>query len=80
MGADALHLTPRHFELAGLVGDGLTNQEAATRMGLSLHTVRVMNAHMHNQLDLRGWGNPRVRLAAMALKGQLTKRKSGGDV
>lgn len=48
---DYLALTPRELEILRLVGDGLNNQEIASRLFLSVHTVKN---HVHKVLETLG--------------------------
>lgn len=48
---DYLTLTPRELEILRLVGDGLSNQEIARRLFLSVHTVKN---HIHKILETLG--------------------------
>ena len=50
-GLDYLTLTARGFEILHLVGDGLNNQEIASRLFLSVHTVKN---HVHKILETLG--------------------------
>lgn len=47
-------LTPREIEILELVEQGLTNQQIASRLSLTLHTVKN---HMHNLLSKLGVGS-----------------------
>jgi DNA-binding NarL/FixJ family response regulator len=44
-------LTPREGEVAALVATGLTNKEIASKLGISLHTVKD---HVHRILEKSG--------------------------
>ena len=51
---DALSaLTPRETEILGLVAEGLTNREIASRLVLSDETVKTHVSHVLRKLDLR---------------------------
>ena len=52
-------LTPRQFELAGLVSQGLEAKEIAGEMGISHHTVKRMTMDASQKVGVTG----RVRLA-----------------
>jgi DNA-binding NarL/FixJ family response regulator len=45
-------LTPRELEVLQLICAGLSNREAATRLGLSANTVAVHRAHIMNALGV----------------------------
>jgi non-specific serine/threonine protein kinase len=57
-------LTCRERQIAVLVADGLTDQEIAERLGLSVRTVRTHLTSIHNRLDLRS----RIQLAVWTTK------------
>jgi two-component system response regulator DegU len=48
---DYLTLTPRELEILGLISEGLSNQEIAGRLFLSVHTVKN---HVHKTLETLG--------------------------
>lgn len=45
-------LTPRERETLQLVAEGLTNQEIATHLSLSVHTIRTHRGNLMEKLDL----------------------------
>ena len=47
-------LTPREIEILELIDRGLTNQQIASRLSLTLHTVKN---HVHNLLGKLGVGS-----------------------
>ncbi|WP_082973869.1 LuxR C-terminal-related transcriptional regulator [Mycobacterium sp. E740] len=55
-------LTPTELQIAGLVRDGLSNKDIATRMFVSPRTVQSHLRHVYDKLDLRS----RVQLAQEA--------------
>jgi DNA-binding CsgD family transcriptional regulator len=59
--AREFHLTDREAEVAELTAEGLTNAEIATRLAISLPTVKT---HLLRVLAKTGSGN-RTRLTAM---------------
>ncbi len=62
-------LSPRELEIACLVAEGLTNGEIATRLVVSITTVRT---HLNNIYATMGTSS-RVSLARMVLTGQLAE-------
>ena len=56
-------LTPREREVARLVADGLVNKQIATRLGVSLPTVKD---HVHRILEKTGLPNRAAVAAALA--------------
>ena len=44
-------LTPRQFEIAKLLSEGLTQVEAAAKLGLSVRTVEVHVAQIRRRTD-----------------------------
>ena len=55
-------LTDRELEVAGLVSQGLTNQQIAHRLSLSVRTIEAHLTHIYNKLGV----GSRVELALMA--------------
>ena len=55
-------LTPTELQVAGLVGDGLSNKDIGTRMFVSPRTVQSHLRHVYDKLDIRS----RVQLAQEA--------------
>jgi two-component system nitrate/nitrite response regulator NarL len=49
---DAPLLTPREIEVLAAVGDGLSNKEAARRLGISQHTVKFHLEALFHKLDV----------------------------
>lgn len=45
---DSVRLTNRERQVIGLLGEGLSNKEIATRMHIAVHTVK---SHVHNVLE-----------------------------
>ncbi len=67
---EARELAPREHQLALLIGEGLTNDEVAYEMGLTVRTVRQMATGVYHQLGLHTRGNPRVRLSLLLHGGE----------
>ncbi|SEH87139.1 DNA-binding response regulator, NarL/FixJ family, contains REC and HTH domains [Halobacillus karajensis] len=61
------HLTPRERAILKCIGEGLNNQEIATRIGLSVGTVKNNTSHILDKLDLRD----RTQLAIYAIRHHL---------
>lgn len=49
--AEAPLLTPREIEVLAAIGDGLSNKEAARRLGISQHTVKFHLEAVFRKLD-----------------------------
>ena len=45
---EAVRMTPREREIVELIGDGLSNKELATRLGVAAHTVK---SHVRNIME-----------------------------
>jgi DNA-binding NarL/FixJ family response regulator len=58
-------LTPREVEILGLVGEGMSNKEAARRLGISAHTVKF---HLEAVFAKLGAGS-RAEAVAKGLRG-----------
>lgn len=71
---EVLELSAREMEILRLIADGLTNQDIARRLYLSVHTVKN---HVHRILDVLGvhsrWGAVNHAFA----KGWLQERRRG---
>ncbi|MDD4912678.1 MAG: LuxR C-terminal-related transcriptional regulator [Sideroxydans sp.] len=46
------HLSEREYGVGALVAQGMTNQEVATKLGISIKTVKVHRANMMKKLEL----------------------------
>jgi DNA-binding NarL/FixJ family response regulator len=60
--AELAELTPREVDIARLVAEGLSNEEIADRLVLSVGTVKSHVAHVLQKLDLRD----RVQIVVLA--------------
>jgi two-component system nitrate/nitrite response regulator NarL len=49
---DAPLLTPREIEVLAAIGDGLSNKEVASRLGISPHTVKFHVEALFDKLDV----------------------------
>jgi DNA-binding NarL/FixJ family response regulator len=59
---ESVRLTAREQEIVALLGEGLSNKEIATRMGVAVHTVK---SHVHNVLEKLAL-NSRLEVAAFS--------------
>ena len=50
----AMHLTRREEEILRLMRDGLTNEEIASKLVISVHTVKRHATNIYRKLDVRG--------------------------
>jgi len=50
----AIHLTRREEEILRLMHDGLTNEEIASKLVISVHTVKRHATNIYRKLDVRG--------------------------
>ncbi len=48
-----LHITPRELEVLQLIAQGLSNQEIAGRLFLSLNTVKTHTSNVFSKLDVQ---------------------------
>ncbi|MCC6279229.1 MAG: response regulator transcription factor [Saprospiraceae bacterium] len=49
----SLNITPRELEVLQLIAQGLSNQEIATRLFLSLNTVKTHTSNVFSKLDVQ---------------------------
>jgi DNA-binding NarL/FixJ family response regulator len=61
---DAVRMTPREREVIDLIGEGLSNKEIATRLGIATHTVK---SHVRNVMEKLAL-HTRLQIAAYAHK------------
>ena len=59
-------MTPREADVFALVGEGLTNQEIAGRLGVSVHTVLTHRKRLAAKLGTRGTELARLAVAQRA--------------
>lgn len=71
---ERLTLTSRELEILRLIADGLSNQEIARRLFLSVHTVKN---HVHKILDTLGVSSRLAAVNHAFAKGWLTDRRRG---
>lgn len=64
MRADSSALTSRELEVARLVAQGMTNQQIADGLGISLRTVRTHIETIMDKLDV----DNRVKVALWAIR------------
>lgn len=69
-----LELTPRELEILRLIADGLSNQDIARKLFLSVHTVKN---HVHKILDTLGVSSRLAAVNHAFAKGWLTDRLRG---
>ncbi|HYU34306.1 MAG TPA: response regulator transcription factor [Thermoanaerobaculia bacterium] len=69
---EVLELSAREMEILRLIADGLTNQEIASRLYLSIHTVKN---HVHRILDALGVHNRWGAVNHAFAKGWLQERR-----
>jgi len=65
-------LTPRQFEVAGMVRYGLSNREIARTLGVSLS---MTFAHVHRSLERTGCENRTMLAVRYALENQAAEKK-----
>jgi len=68
-------LTQTQLGIADLVADGLTNQEAATRLYVSRHTIDFHLRQIFNKLDVRS----RVDVARIVAEHRVERRSDNAD-
>jgi two-component system NarL family response regulator len=71
---EVLELSAREMEILRLIADGLTNQEIASRLYLSVHTVKN---HVHRILDVLGVHSRWGAVSHAFAKGWLHERRRG---
>lgn len=59
-----VELTPREREVLALLGDGLTNRQMSSRLGLSEATVRTLRQRLFHKLDVHSASEALARAAA----------------
>jgi len=68
---DAVRLTNRERQVVGLLGEGLSNKEIATRLHIAVHTVK---SHVHNVLEKLALRS-RLEVAAFSHSGGVANHK-----
>ncbi len=71
---EVLELSAREMEILRLIADGLTNQEIASRLYLSVHTVKN---HVHRILEVLGVHSRWAAVNHAFAKGWLQERRRG---
>ncbi|MDT8306246.1 MAG: protein kinase [Anaerolineae bacterium] len=71
----AEQLTPREMDILELLGEGLSNQEIAAELVISLSTVKWYNQQIYSKLDVSN----RVQAAMRARQLELIVGQSGGS-
>ncbi|WP_169803851.1 response regulator transcription factor, partial [Actinomadura rubrobrunea] len=69
-GEEQFGLSQREFEVAMLVADGLTNQQIAERLFISVRTVETHLSHIFSKLDITSRVNLVKALARLQVTAQ----------
>jgi len=69
---DAVRLTNRERQVVGLLGEGLSNKEIATRLHIAVHTVK---SHVHNVLEKLALRS-RLEVAAFSHSGGVANNRN----
>jgi DNA-binding NarL/FixJ family response regulator len=64
MAIDSVRMTAREKEVVGLIGEGLSNKEIASRLNIATHTVK---SHVRNVMEKLAL-HTRLQIAAFAHK------------
>ena len=70
-------LTPKELEVLGAVADGLSNQEVADRLYVSLSTIKTHLQSIYGKLDVKRRTQAIERARRLGLIGQLPVHTSG---
>jgi DNA-binding NarL/FixJ family response regulator len=65
-------LCPAEVHVLRLVGMGLTNEEIAEVMSITINTVRTYTKRLHDKCEIEG----RSRLAIVAMKAEIRRSKT----
>lgn len=69
-------VTKREFEVAGLLASGLTNQQVADKLGISIKTVEKHRTALHKKNNLRNTADlTRWALAKGLTENEFLRRK-----
>lgn len=67
VGPIAPHFTPRQRQVLVLLSQGLSDQQVALRLGITLATARTYTAGVRQKLDARSRGEAVARAAALGI-------------
>lgn len=68
---EKLNITPREFEVLQFIAEGLSNQEIAGRLFLSLNTVKTHIANLFSKLDVQRRTQAVQKARALGLLGNV---------
>jgi DNA-binding NarL/FixJ family response regulator len=58
-----VNLSPHLAEVARMIAEGYTAKEISVMTGKTKETINQQTAEIYRRLELKAWGNLRVRLA-----------------
>jgi DNA-binding CsgD family transcriptional regulator len=71
----ALSLSPRDYEIARLMSEGLRNKDIGSHMGLATSSVKLYASRMFSKLAISDHLCQRTKVAVMLLRGEIEKEK-----